>query len=198
MKKIVAVSFALLVSAALPALAAPPAPQPQGLPQPKILIIDQNMVLQGSKVGQDIGRQVQALTSQARNDLQAQGKALQAEGNALQQQIAILSADAKASKVKAFEAKQAALQAQAAKKEGLIQGGLYQARQAIAQALGPILKQLLDQRGANMILEKNAVLMATDGRFDITPQAIDLLNQKMPTYKVQLVALPPGMQAPGQ
>ena len=196
MKKTLALSFALLVSAALPALAAPPAPQPP--PQPKILVIDQAAILGASKVGQDVGRQVQALTNQARNDLNGQGKALQAEGNALQQQIAILSPDAKAAKVKAFDAKQAALQAQATKKESMIQGGLIQARQAIAQSLGPILKQLMQERGANLIIEKNAVLMAADGRFDITMAAIDLLNQKMPSYKVQLVAPPPGAVQPGR
>jgi Skp family chaperone for outer membrane proteins len=191
----------LFVSTALPALAAPPAPQPQpqaqGLPQPKIVVINRSAILQISKVGQDIGRQVQALSNQAKADINAQAKSLEAQGQALQQQIAILSPDAKAAKVKDFEAKQAALQAQIQKKESLIQGGLMQAQNAVGQALQPILAQLMQQRGANMILDKNAVMMANDNRFDITQPAIDMLNQKMPTYKVQLAPLPPGM-APQQ
>ena len=194
MKKTLLFSLALLVSTV--ALAAPPAPppQPQGLPQPKIVVINRNAILQFSKVGQDIGRQVQALSNQAKADINAQAKSLETQGQALQQQIAILSPDAKAAKVKDFESKQAALQAQVQKKEGLIQGGLLQAQNAVAQALQPILAQLMQQRGANMILDKNAVMMANDNRFDITQPAIDMLNQKMSTYKVQLVAPPPGMQ----
>ena len=195
MKKSLAFSLALLVSTALPALAAPPSAPPQGAPLPKILVVDQAAILQMSKVGQDIGRQVQAYSNQAKKDLDAQARALQAKGQALQQQVAILSPEIKAQKVKDFENQQAALQATAQKKESLIQGGLYQARLAIQNALGPVLKQLMDQRGANMIISKGAVLMASDGRFDVTQQAIELLNQKMPSFKVQLVAPPAGMQA---
>ena len=37
-----------------------------------------------------------------------------------------------------------------------------------------------------MILDKNAVVFATTGIFDITQPAIDQLNQKLPGFKVQL------------
>jgi outer membrane protein len=191
MKKTLALSFILLASTVLPALAAPPGP-PQGMPQPLILVLDQNAVLQFSKVGKNIQQQVMALGNQAKGDIQGQVKALQAQGAALQQQVAILAPDVKAQKIKDFEAKQAGLEAQAQKKQAMIQGGYIQAREAVAQALGPILKQIMQQRGANMILEKAAVLTATDNRFDITPQAIQALDQKMPTYQVKLVAPPPG------
>jgi outer membrane protein len=191
MKKTVTLSLILLASTVLPALAAPPGP-PQGMPQPMILVLDQNALMQFSKVGQNIQSQVQALGNQAKADLQGQAKALQAQGQALQQQVAILAPDVKAQKIKDFETRQAALQGLAQKKEAQIQGGFMQARQAVAQALGPILKQIMQQRGANMILEKSAVLTATDSRFDITPAAIAALDQKMSTYKVQLVAPPAG------
>jgi len=191
--------FALLVSSWASAQSLftpnPPKQQPQqqqGIPQPKILVLDQNALLQLSKVGQDVGRQVQAYGNQAKADLQGQAKALQAQEQALQQQVAILAPDVKAQKIKDFENKQAALQASAQKKQAMIQGGLMQARQAISQALAPILKQLMQERGANMILEKAAVLDASDNRFDITPAAVGLLNQKLPSYKVQLVMPPPG------
>jgi outer membrane protein len=210
MKKTIPVLLALMASALLVSNTAfaqsfftpnPPKQQPQqqqqqGLPQPKILTVDQNMLLLGSKVGQDVARQVQAYTNQAKADLQGQAHALEVQGQALQQQVAILAPDVKAQKIKEFENKQAGLQAAAQKKQAMIQGGFMQARQAISAQLNPILKQLLDQRGANMILDRNAVLMATDGRFDITQAAIAILNQKMSSYKVKLVAPPPGTQMP--
>ena len=194
MKKTLAVSLLMFVSTGLPALAAPPGPP--ATPMPKIVVLDQNQLMQFSKVGQDISRQIQAYGAQAKADLQGQAKALQAQGAALQQQVAILAPDVKAQKIKDFEAKQAGLQAQAQKRESLIQGGLFQARQAISQALEPILKQLMQQRGANMVLEKGAVMLTTDPNLDITPAAVAALNQKLPGYKVQLVPLPAGMQAP--
>ena len=48
----------------------------------------------------------------------------------------------------------------------------------------------MTERGANLILDKNAVVFANNSAFDITPMAIDRLNQKMSTLKVTLTAPP--------
>jgi len=190
MKKLSAITAMLFSAAIAPAFAAgpPPAPQgqPQGLPAPKILVIDRAAILQLSKVGQDVAKQIQTYGDQAKKQLAGLQRALQAEGQAIQQQIAILAPDAKQKKIAAFEAKQSALQVIAQRKEQDIQAGFLAARQAIEKQLVPILQGLMQQRGANMILDKNAVVFATTGIFDITQPAIDQLNQKLPGFKVQL------------
>src|SRR6185295_2882557 len=127
------------------AIAAPPAPPAKGTPAPKILVIDRAAILRGSVVGQGIMKQVQALTISAENGLKGRASALRAEGGALQQQLAILSPSVKAAKIKAFEAKQAALQRDAQKQQGLIQGGVLKARQQVEQALGPILQAIMNE-----------------------------------------------------
>ena len=200
LKKPALLAIAFLAFTVLPALAAPPAPPP-ALPAPKILVINRGQILQFSKVGQDIARQVQGYANQAKADMAAQSRALQAEGQALQQQIAILAPDAKQKKIDAFQAKEQALQAQAQRRELQIQGGVDAAQRAMAAALEPILNNLMQQRGANMILDKSAVVFATSSTFDITQAAVDQLNAKMTTLKVNLVSPPSGPQAappPGQ
>jgi outer membrane protein len=187
-------AITLMIAATVPALAAnpPPAPMPQ-----RILLIDRQAILRFSKVGQDVAHQVEGFGNQAKAEIAGQQKALQAEAQQLQQQIAILAADAKAQKVKAFEAKQAGMQAAAQKKEQAIQGGFLQAQQTIAKTLEPILQTLMQQRGANMILDKNALVYASPQAvqaFDITQPAIEQLNQKLPALKVTLAAPP----SPGQ
>jgi Skp family chaperone for outer membrane proteins len=187
-------AITLMIAATAPALAAnpPPAPMPQ-----RILLIDRQAILRFSKVGQDVAHQVEGFGNQAKAEIAGQQKALQAEAQQLQQQIAILAADAKAQKVKAFEAKQAGMQAAAQKKEQAIQGGFLQAQQTIAKTLEPILQTLMQQRGANMILDKNALVYASPQAvqaFDITQPAIEQLNQKLPALKVTLAAPP----SPGQ
>jgi len=201
MKKFVLLVTALIVMPGL-AMAAntpPPLQNAGGLPAPKVLVINRQAILQSSKVGQDIGRQVQAYASQAKADMDAQGKALQAEGQALQQQIAILAPDVKQKKIDAFQAKEAGLQATAQKREAEIQGGLLSAQSSVENVLGPILQGIMAQRGANLILDKNAVVFANTSAFDITQTAIDQLNQKMSSLKVTL-QMPPagGPQAPQQ
>jgi outer membrane protein len=186
-----------LLGAPHAALAAPPAPpaKPVGTPNPKILVIDRAAILRGSAVGQSIMTQVQALTATAENGLKGREAALRAEGTALQQQLAILSPAVKSAKIKAFEAKQAALQQDVQKQQGLIQGGVLKARQQIEQALGPILQVIMTERGANLLLDRNAVVLGTVD-VDVTGAAIARLNQKLPTVKVVLAPLPPGAAAP--
>ncbi|HXS08285.1 MAG TPA: OmpH family outer membrane protein [Rhizomicrobium sp.] len=188
-------ALALLAAAAQPALAAGPPPQPQV--QPRILLIDRQAILRQSKVGQDVAKQVQTYADQAKADIAGQQKALQTEAQQLQQQVAILAADARQKKVQAFEAKQAGMQATAQKREAAIQGGFMKAQQTIAQTLEPILNGLMQQRGANMILDKNAVVFASPDAvkaFDITQAAVAQLDQKLPSLKVTLATAP----APGQ
>jgi len=183
---------AVLVAPQL-AFAAPPAPT--GTPNPKILVIDRAAILRGSVVGQNIMKQVQSLTATAEKMLKGQDAALRQEGATLQQQLAILSPSVKAAKIKAFQAKQASLQQNVQTQQGLIQGGVLKARQQVEQALGPILQAIMTERGANLLLDRNAVVLGTVD-VDVTKVAIDRLNQKLPAVKVVLTPLPPGAAAP--
>jgi len=191
MKKPILV-LALLAATAAPVLAANPPPQMQ----PRILLIDRQAILRGSKVGQDVAKQVQGYADQAKADIAGQQKALQSEAQQLQQQVSILAADARQKKVQAFEAKQQGMQAAAQRREASIQGGFMKAQATIAQTLEPILQTIMQQRGANMILDKNALVYASPDAvkaFDITQPAIDQLSQKLPNLKVNL-APPPGQK----
>jgi len=194
-------SLSLLAAAAALMFAFVP-PVTAATPQPKILVIDRTAVLRASKVGQDVVHQVNVYTQQAETSLKAEGASLRQQGDALKQQLAILSADVKARKIKEFEARQAGLQGEAQKKQTLIQGGFIKARMTIEQTLGPILQGIMVERGANLLLDKQSVLMGTDPALDITRVAVQRLDQKLPTLKVELVAPPPGMvqqqQQPGQ
>ncbi|HEV7960510.1 MAG TPA: OmpH family outer membrane protein [Rhizomicrobium sp.] len=186
-------TLAFLGVGALPALAANPPPPP---PPIKILLIDRQAILRFSKAGQDVARQIETYSNQAKAEIGGEQKALQAEAQKIQQDVAILAADAKAKRIAEFDAKQNAVQAGAQKKEQMIQGGFLKAQQTIAQALEPILQNIMQQRGANMILDKNAVVYASPqavAAFDITVPAIDQLNQKLPSVKVDMTAPP----APG-
>jgi Skp family chaperone for outer membrane proteins len=196
MRKTLLAATLLALSAALagPALAAGATPPPPQAQAPKILVIDRSAIMQFSKVGQDVSRQIQGFANQAKNDMAAQSKALQAEGQALQQQVAILSGDAKQKKIDAFQAKEQGLQVTAQRKEAAIQYTALKAQQTVSQTLGPIVQTIMQQRGATMLLDKTAVvaLNANAAQFDITQQAIDGLNQKMPSLKVTLENPPAG------
>jgi Skp family chaperone for outer membrane proteins len=160
-------------------------------PQPKIVVLDRAAIMQFSKAGQDIAKQMQTYSAQAKADLQGQGRALEAEERSLQQQVAILAPDVKAKKIAAFQAKQQALQGEVAKKDEQMRYAFALARQQMETKLGPILQGLVKARGANMVLDKQAVVFATASGFDITGDAINQLNQQLPSLKINFNVTPP-------
>ena len=169
------------------------APTTGAVPSPRIIVIDRQAILRASKVGQDIVRQVNAYTNQAETEFRAENQALQKESQALQQQVAILAPDVRAQKIKAFQQKEAAFKQKVDGRQSLIQGGVLKARQQVEQALGPILQGIMQERGANLLLDRAAVVLGMVD-IDVTQQAVQRLDQKLPTVKVQLVAPPPGAQ----
>jgi Skp family chaperone for outer membrane proteins len=176
-------------------LLAAPASAANPPPAPRLVVLDKLAIMQYSKVGQDISRQVKAYADQAKRDLQSQGVALQAEGRALQQQVAILAPDVKAKRVAAFQARETALSGAAQKKDEQIKAGFFAARQAMEQTLGPVLQQIVQEHGANLVLDKQAVVTAGVAGLDITKEVIDRLDAKMSTYKVNMNAPPPAQAA---
>ena len=186
--------LALLALGSVPALAAPP-------PQPKVVVLDRVAVLQFSKVGRNIAQQLQALNNQTKANFDSEQKSLVAEGQALRQQVAIMAADQRQKKEDAFNAKVRSIEETAQRRAGQIQQAQQVAQAAVAQALGPIVQDLVKERGANMVLDMQAVVFSNSNAFNITPDAISRLDAKMPTYKVVLGApMPtaPGAAAPQQ
>lgn len=196
----VATAAAAILFGGIAAIAAPPpkpavASQNQGAVATKILVIDRSVLLRASKAGQSMVAQINTYRSKAETEFRAQGQALQKEGQALQQQVAILAPDVKAKKIRDFQAKQSAFQRKLEQRQSLIQGGLYKAQQQVEAALKPILQQVMQERGANLLLDRGAVVLVPNS-MDVTAAAVQRLDQKLPFVKVDLVAPPPGLQQP--
>jgi len=104
--------------------------------------------------------------------------------------VAILAPDVKQKRLDAFRAREEALQGAAQRKDEQLKVAFGQARATMEQTLGPILQQLVKERGANMVLDKQAVVFANNSGFDITGEAINRLNQKLPSFKIDLNAKP--------
>jgi len=180
--------FLLAAPSAEPALAA--GPTAGTAPVARVLMVDLRRVMAASKVGQDIQSQVAALKRQAQTELNGEGQALQRERAAIEQQSAILAPDVKMRKAKEFEARVAAFKKKLDSRGALIQGGVLKAQQQVEQALGPILRGVMQERGATVLLDRSAVLLAPNA-IDVTVVVVQRLDMKMPSIKVELTPLPP-------
>lgn len=183
MKKLLPLALIALTAAVTPVLAqGKPAP----MPAPKIVVLDRAAIIQVSKAGQDIARQLQQMANQNRANFEAQQKSLANEGQALRQQVAILAPDARAKREEAFNTKVRGIQESAERRQAQIQQAAGTSQQALASALTPIITEIVKERGANMVVDKSAVIFANNNAFDITPEAISRLDARMPSFKVTL------------
>ena len=197
-------------AARAPAFAAPAAPPPAaaapapaaaaaaaaGPPQPRIIVIDRTYILQRSSAGQDMMAQAQNLSKAAETEFKTQETALATEAGQLQQQLAIMAPDVRDQKEKDFTAKQQAFQGRVATRQAEIQAGFNKAARQVEVALEPILKAIMVERGANMVMDRSSVILSTVD-IDVTPIAVQRLDKSLPHVKVELTAAPAPTAAVG-
>lgn len=176
--------------AAQPSYAAPTGAAPAA----RILIIDIRAAIGNSKAGKAIKDQVTALKQQAQGQLNSEAEGLKREKASLDQQSAILAADVKAQKQRAFALRVQAFEKKLQDRGGLIQGGMLKANQQVEEALGPILQGIMQERQATVLLDRQAVLLAPNA-IDVTGIVVQRLDVKIPTVKVEPTPLPPSMVA---
>lgn len=191
-----AAGLVALVAGSAPSLAAPPAPPPGGTPSARILLVDIRRVMAESRVGQDIQRQVEALKQQATSELKGEEESIRSAEQQFQQQAAILAPDLKAKREADLKDRIEKFQEKARGRGALIQGGVIKAQQQIEQALGPILEGVMKERGATILLDRSAVLLAPNA-IDVTDIVKQRLDMKMPSVKVELAPLPAGAAQQG-
>jgi outer membrane protein len=170
------------------AAGAPVAESKGPVPDPVMLVVNKAAIMQMSKAGQDIGRQVQAYAQTARAQLDPQAKALRAEEEKLKGQIGGLSPDERERRVSALEAKERAFQQQAAQKDAQVKQAVAAAQKQLSAKVGPILKQIMQERHANLIVDKQAIVFGTDPSIDVSEEAIKRLDAAMPAVQVALPA----------
>jgi len=174
-----------------PVSTAPGAPDPAaatGSAVPRVIVIDRTFIMQRSAPGKDMLAQTQNLSKVAETQFKKEEDALAQEASQLQQQMAILAADVRAQKEKDFVAKQQAFQARVQQRQAEIQAGFNKAARQLETALEPILQSIMRERGANMVLDRQAVIIATSD-IDITPTVVQRLDKALPKVKVELTAV---------
>lgn len=180
------------------ALAIPVAAPAQQLPAPVIAVVDTNQIFaqctacvaaNGQLRAQS--EQAQARATQLSQPLQAENQAIQAAVNALQgaQPDAALQ-----QRIQAFETQRANAQRELGTAQESLERNVAFVRQQIGQRLGPIIQQVAQQRGANLAMDRNALL--TDApSLDITQAVLASLNQQLPSVNV---TAPAAQQQPAQ
>ncbi|MEO7655556.1 MAG: OmpH family outer membrane protein [Sphingomicrobium sp.] len=174
----------LLTSALAASIVAPTAIQAQALPAAVIAVADLDRVTAECTACKTASASLrsQAAALQARekalvDPMQAEQKSIQAAIDALKSAAPDAALQAR---VRAFQTRQQQASDELQKSQAQIQRNQQYIQQQVATKLGPIYQQVMQRRGATILIETGATLAASSS-IDVTNEVLAALNVAMPT-----------------
>lgn len=160
----------------------------------QVLVMNEDRILTESAVGQHIANEIVRIRDQGTASLTAESERLNAEGEALSAETSALSEAALAQRQDLrdrFEALTTAgveLEVDRAVLQQELIGTQQQAMVPVLEALQEVLQQIVDERGAGVLLDRSQVVYVSEAA-SITDLAIERMNARIPTTPVNRVRL---------
>lgn len=168
--------LAFVLAATLAAGAPAPLPaQSLGRVVSPILTIDRDRLLSETLYGQRVNRELEAASQAMAAESRKIEAALEEEERQITEQRATLAPDAFRDLARAFDEKVQALRQEREAAEDNLRLQIEAAQNAFFEQVGPILGALVRERGAVMILDRRAILLAATD-VDITEAAVARIN----------------------
>lgn len=161
-----------------------------------VVVIDRLQIVAQSKAGQDIRTKIQSIEASMQAELQPAATKLQNDGTAIETKTQGMTPEAmRADAALRTEVEAYARQANEFNRDRQIaaQELALTERQALAEfnaALVPVLREVVAERGANIILDKSSLVFVDDAT-DVTASVITKLDAASPTINVVRQKLPP-------
>jgi outer membrane protein len=186
----------LLISAAFAAaVMAPSAAIAQALPAAVVAVVDLDRVTSECNACKTAQAALRSQISAEEAKEKALGAPLQTEQQSIQTAIDALKGKdpdaALQARIKAFQTKGQQAQEEASRGRQQLQANQQYIQKQIADKLGPIYQQVMQRRGANLLVEVGSTL-ATSQTVDVTSDVLTSLNAALPT----IVTTAPAQRAP--
>jgi outer membrane protein len=184
----------LLISASLAASAVlPSAAHAQAIPQAIVAVVDLDRVSTDCNACKTAAAALRSQVQSYQSRESALATPLQTEGKSLQAAVDALNGKepdaALKTRITAFQTRQQQGAAELQRQQQQIQRNQQFVQKQISDKLGPIYSQVMQRRGANVMLEQGATL-ATASALDVTPDIITALNTALPTIQAIAPAAP--------
>jgi outer membrane protein len=184
-----------------PAAPAPAAPAPVAPINAAVLVLDGERLVIESAVGKDMQSKLQAVATQIQNEIRTERTPLQAEITAVQQAIgnqtaAQVRANAELrTRVENLDRRLADQERRDQRRQRELIATDEQARGELNRLVTPVIQEVVQARGGQILLERGAVAYAVGG-VDITTDVVARLDQRVRALTVTRVVLP-DQPAPG-
>jgi len=176
----------LLISAAVAALILPTAAAAQAIPGAVIAVVDLDKVTSGCNACKTASASLRSQATSLQSRQQALATPLETEGKAIQAAVDALNGKepdaALQTRIKAWQTKRDQGAQEITRSEQQIQRNQAYINQQVREKLGPIYQQVMQRRGANLMVEVGTTL-ATASALDVTNDVLTALNTSMPSIQ---------------
>lgn len=188
---IAATAAASLIATAASAQQAPANPGPV---IPGVCVYYNARLLAQSSGGQAVEARMQQLAQEVQGELQPYATQIQTEAQQLQTSGSSLPADQLQQRRQALQQRAQEAQQLESTRENELRYTLGMQRQAITEAVSPILTALYQEKGCGLLLDRESVFMMNPA-MDVTDLAIQRLNTALPTLSFNRLPVPAQTQA---
>ena len=179
----VAVAFATVAVVAVPVSGARAELKP-----PVIAVVDVQFLLHESSAGKGIQKAIEAQRETYAKEISGQeGKLRQADQD-LARQRSVLSEEAFGKKRHDFEKQVMDFQREVQARQKSIDQGFNEAMQTLQKGAIEIIAALVQERGINMVLSKQQVVIV-EKTMDMTQEVLDRLNAKLSSVSVKIPSI---------
>lgn len=181
----------LLIPALVAGFAAP------AIAQTTFAVMNEERVLRESAVGQHIATRLSTIAQEVDAELTALGQPIQQQTEALSAETAIMTQEQIQQRPDLVQRIQTLNQqaqqfevARRVRQQELV-ATERQAMRPVYEALGPILEEVVEQRGIDILIDRSELVFAAP-EMDISDSIIAILNERLPTVAVNRVRMPQG------
>jgi outer membrane protein len=188
-KFIAAASFAMLCASLIGGAAVVAPASAQAQKPTVILVVDRNALVSQSAAGKTIPSQAQSIRAAIEKELTAEADKLKKDIESYQKNGSLMSEEVRQKTEKELAARQqVVLPQQAQIMEQAFTLALQNAENQILNESAPILKSIVDKRGATLLVDR-AVVMYGAPETDITAEVIAELDKKLKNVTVEKITL---------
>ncbi len=150
-----------------------------------ILVVDTVRIQEQSSAAKSMQTQIRDFETKLQAQAKSAEEKLKAEEVGLKQQQTLLAPEQFDVKRREFETRLGEEQRKLQQAQQDMQVAARTAQGTLLKALEPILKELMTERGANLMVDRRMVLTSSDS-LDVTTAVIERLNKKLPSVKVEV------------
>ena len=156
---------------------------------PVILIVDRAQIVSQTKAGKTIPSQAEAVKKNVEKEIEAETNKLKKDIESFQKNASLMSEEVRAKTEQELQGRyQYGLPQRVQIMEQAFTNAVQTAQAKILVESQPILKEIVDKRGATILLDRSAVMYFAP-ETDVTQEVIAALDKKITTVEVQKVSL---------